>query len=201
MKEFNIPGTVLSGGPELGFLTELAKIGHSGIVLSQIKSITGLENSAIQNWVKRGWVPPASAKHYDINQVSRFLMINALRGTMQLESIAKLLSYVNGNLLDTADDTIPDSQLYGFFCSVAFEIQKNDCISEAKVRDAISRVLEGYREPIQGAKTRLADALLVMALSYQSGCIRERAVKHYQNSVESGGADETGSAPKSKLPR
>ena len=35
-----------------------------GLTLSQIRELTGLENSTVQNWVKRGWVANPKSKRY-----------------------------------------------------------------------------------------------------------------------------------------
>ena len=50
-----------------------------GIMLSQIKEISGVDGSTLQNWVKRNWVANAKLKKYDIDQVAHILIINMLR--------------------------------------------------------------------------------------------------------------------------
>ena len=47
-----------------------------GFTLSQVKAITGLEGSTIQNWVKRGWVSNPKGKKYDERQLPRILLIS-----------------------------------------------------------------------------------------------------------------------------
>ena len=70
--------------------------GSKGLVMSQIKDFTGLNQSAIQNWINRSWLSHPTAKKYNIDQVARILIINMLRRTMSLDNIAKLLFYLNG---------------------------------------------------------------------------------------------------------
>ena len=103
-----IPGTVLS------FNSSAAENSYSlisplltvtkGLTLAQVTALTGLEPSTIQNWVKRGWVKNPEGKRYGEEQVVRIILINMMRGSMQLEQIAFLMSYINGSVDDRADD-------------------------------------------------------------------------------------------------
>ena len=56
-----IPGTVLSAdrreADQIPQQLEALFFG-GGITLSQVTSITGLEAHTVQNWVKRGFLPP-----------------------------------------------------------------------------------------------------------------------------------------------
>ena len=71
-----------------------------GLTLSQVASITGLEPYAIQNWVKRGFLPPPKNKRYDLEQLCRIVTINMLKGALTLERICSLMQYINGDLTD-----------------------------------------------------------------------------------------------------
>ena len=90
-----------------------------GLTLSQVASITGLENHTIQNWVKRGFLPPPQNKRYNMEQLCRILNINLLKGNMPLEQIIKLMAYLNGDLADESDDLVDDTMLYFMFVSLA----------------------------------------------------------------------------------
>ena len=118
----NIPGTVIpaengKGPAGSGFLTGIFSA-TSGLMLSQIKEITGLDAPALQNWIKRGWVSSPTGKRYNIDQVARILIINMLRETLKLECIAYLMSYINGNVDDRSDDIVPESVLYEYICCI-----------------------------------------------------------------------------------
>ena len=66
-----IPGTTLEGQRENADRTnELfqSMFLAGGLTLSQVSSITGLESYTIQNWVKRGFLPPPQNKRYNIEQ-------------------------------------------------------------------------------------------------------------------------------------
>ena len=70
-----------------------------GLVLSQVAEITGLAPHTIQNWVKRGFVPPPRGKRYARDQLSRLLIINKINRTCvksmysRLGSAYRLISY------------------------------------------------------------------------------------------------------------
>ena len=105
--EWTLPGTVLSVDADRpqaaeGVFSSLFLAG--GLVLSQVTQVTGLEPYIIQNWVRRGFLAPPKQRKYTRRQLSRILMINALKSTLSIEQICKLLSYINGALDDEGDD-------------------------------------------------------------------------------------------------
>ena len=89
-----LPGTnvpIPPGEEEKGFalLEPVFAVSGGGLTLSQLSEMTGQSGTAIQNWVKRGWVANPVNKKYGELQVARVLMINLLRPTMQLDKIAR----------------------------------------------------------------------------------------------------------------
>ena len=64
----NVPGTVLpwTDGLQKNAFAVLSPVlaVTKGLTLSQLKELTGLEGSTIQNWVKRGWVESPTGKRY-----------------------------------------------------------------------------------------------------------------------------------------
>ena len=63
-----------------------------GLMMSQVARLTGLEPYMIQNWVKRGFLPPPQKKLYSKRQFCRIAIINMLREGLQIEKITGLLS-------------------------------------------------------------------------------------------------------------
>ena len=106
-----------------------------GLTLSQIRELTGLENSTVQNWVKRGWVANPKSKRYGERQVMRIILINALRASLQLDSIAQLMQYLNGSVEDVSDDIISDGELYDYLCAIVFELEDAPVLDETKRRN------------------------------------------------------------------
>ena len=80
--KWTLPGTILTGEREDAQHVEqqfTSMFMMGGIVLSQVAAITGLEPYTVQNWVKRGFLPPPDHKRYNMNQLCRILTINMLK--------------------------------------------------------------------------------------------------------------------------
>ena len=173
-----IPGTVLSAengkGPAgSGFLTGIFSV-TSGLMLSQIREITGLDAPALQNWDQtRLGYHRRSASGYNIDQVARILIINMLRDTLKLEKIAFLMSYINGDVDDRSDDIIPESVLYEYICCCIIE-RCWDCGfgGADNIRKLIVECTDDYEEVIPGSTERLRTALEVILLAYESAQIK-----------------------------
>lgn len=171
--EWIIPGTVLTGKRE-----DAVYIRHQfesmflsgGMVLSQVASVTGLEPYTIQNWVKRGFLPPPERKKYTLRQLCRIININMLKSVLPMEQICGLLSYINGELDDESDDIIDDSQLYFMFVTL---VAHYSVMHDPAGRDEIiARELEGYTEPVPGAKARVEKVLRIMLTAWASAQLR-----------------------------
>lgn len=181
VKEELIPGTILnrvSMGDVTGmdFLNKIFYISN-GIMLTQIREISGIDGSTLQNWTKRGWVANAKLKRYDIDQLAHILIINMLRSCMQLDKIAFLISYINGRLCDTSDDIIRDSQLYDYICRILDELMERDgnVTNDANLRECIERVTSSYVEKISGARRRLNNALEIIIIAYYASVIKRQS--------------------------
>ena len=176
--EWILPGTVLPARREEAGLVESrmeAMFLGGGVVLSQVVSITGLEPHTVQNWVKRGFLPAPENKRYNINQLCRIININMLKNVLPMEQICGLLGYINGDLDNTADDLIDDSQLYFMFVGLAahYRTMRNDAGRE----DVLEAVLAGYEEKIPGAKERVRNVLRIMLTAWAANQLRSIAMK------------------------
>lgn len=152
------PGSViekkeLSGGEFLNGMFN----GSKGLVMSQIRDFTGLNTTAIQNWINRSWLSHPTAKKYNIDQVARILIINMLRRTMSLEDIARLLFYLNGVAGDKRDDVINESELYEYICIMA---DGTDDLSETD--ELIEEVTADFKERRSGDKEKLKTTLKII---------------------------------------
>lgn len=174
--KWTLPGTVLTIRREDADRVDMqfsAMFLAGGMVLSQVSSITGLEPYMIQNWVKRGFLPPPTMKRYSLRQLCRILNINMLRGALPMEDICRLLEYVNGHLDDESDDLIDDSLLYFMFVRLA-ALAKPETPQEDWQR-LLDRVLSGYQEPVPGAKQRIETVLKIMLAAWFSAQLRRYA--------------------------
>ena len=174
--EWTIPGTVLqirredADGVEERFSSMFLA---GGMVLSQVASITGLEPYTIQNWVKRGFLPPPEHRKYSIGHLCRILNINMLKNTLSMETICGLLGYINGKLDETADDIIDDAQLYFLFVRLAARAKQ---LEEPDAwKRAMDDALRDYREPVPGARERIEKTLQIMLVAWLAARARQRA--------------------------
>lgn len=174
--QWKIPGTTLTGERENadridGLFQSMLLAG--GLTLSQVASITGLEPYTIQNWVKRGFLPPPQNKRYDMEQVCRLININILKGNMPLEQIIHLMSYLNGSLVDESDDLVDDTMLFFFFVKLAARARY---IGGSKAwDDALIEITEDYREPVPGAREKLIRVLKIMLTVWCANMLKQQA--------------------------
>ena len=186
--EWTIPGTVITAQREEAAHVEQkfrAMFLAGGMVLSQVSSLTGLEYYTVQNWVKRGFLTGPVNKRYTLRQLCRILNINMLKSALPMEQICGLLSYVNGELDDEADDLIDDSELYFLFVRLASDY---DCMHNAQGRDRyLQELLCDYREPKPGAKQRVVQVLQIMLTAWAAAQLRQQTecmVKSLQSTAK-----------------
>jgi DNA-binding transcriptional MerR regulator len=174
--EWIIPGTILTGNKDDAAFIENqfnSMFLGGGMVLSQVAGVTGLEPYTVQNWVKRGFLPPPERKKYSLEQLCRIININMLKNVLPMERICNMLSYINGDLDDDSDDIIDDSRLYFMFIHLAahYRLMHNE-----SGRDTlIAQELKNYVEPVPGAKERVANVLRIMLTAWASAQMRQTA--------------------------
>ena len=173
--EWTLPGTVLQipqkDAAHIQQVFSSLFLG-GGIVLSQVSGITGLEPYTVQNWVKRGFLPPPEKKRYSLRQLCRIININMLKSVLPMERICGLLTYINGHLDDVSDDMIDDSQLYFMFVELA--MQARELSDEASREEALAQILSSYEEPVPGAKERVAKVLRIMLMGFLAARLQQQ---------------------------
>lgn len=140
-----------------------------GLSLGQICTITGLQTSAIQNWVKRGFVPHPENKKYFERHVSRILLINSLKDCMNIDDVGELMVLINGDTDDESDDIVSETRLYGYLCQIIHDLdfKKLDDETIEKVICDIIRDEDIHCD-------RLKKALKVMTYAFISGqCFKQ----------------------------
>lgn len=175
-----IPGTILrrdAMGDVTGidFLNKIFYI-SDGIMLTQIREISGIDGSTLQNWTKRGWVENSKMKRYNKDQLAHILIINMLRACMQLDRIAFLITYINGRVYDRSDDIIRDSLLYDYICRVLDRVTlRNGSGEETPLRECIEEVTADYDERVSGARRRLNTALEIIVVAYYASIVKRHS--------------------------
>lgn len=139
-----------------------------GLVLSQVARLSGLAPYDVQNWVRRGFVSPPRQKRYSRRQLSRIFIINMLKGSLQIDRVCSLLSYINGDLSDESDDSIDDTRLYIYLVQLCAAVERGDKLN-------ILEILSDYNEPAPGARVRVARVLEIMVVAYQASSLRQKA--------------------------
>ena len=154
-----------------------------GLTLAQVREITGLETSTIQNWVRRGWVMQPVKKRYSKRSLLRIILINSARGALQIESIAEIMRYLNGDVEDTEDDIISDEDLFNLFCRVIFEVAPRGVINKADIEKSIAQNLELYEKREVGTEEKLRKALYVMVMAYIAARLKEASNKAFEENI------------------
>ena len=151
-----------------------------GLTLRQVCSITGLEPSTIQNWIKRGFVSHPVEKKYRERQLARILMISSLRDCMKLEQIGALMTIVNGDADDTSDDIISEEQMYDYLCTVTAQASESNATS-SQIPGIVKRVISGYQPTQSDAMQRLESVLTIMTYAYISGLYKKEAERLFNS--------------------
>lgn len=175
---WTIPGTVLQKPrQEAEHIAEMfsSMFLAGGMMLGQVSELTGLEPYTVQNWVKRGFLPPPEHKRYNLEQLCRILNINTLKSILPMEQICGLMGYVNGQLDDEGDDIIDDTKLYFMFVRLA--ARAKELYREEEREVLLEQELADYREPVPGAKERVKLALRIMLTAWLAARMRQEAEK------------------------
>lgn len=171
-----IPGTTLEAQRENADRTEdlfTSMFLAGGLTLSQVSAVTGLETHTIQNWVKRGFLSPPRGKRYDMEQVCRIINMNLLKGSLPLEQICSLMTYLNGCLSDESDDLVDDTRLYFLFVKLAARARY---IGGTESWDnALEEATADYHEPVPGAREKLIKVLRIMLTAWVANTLRTAA--------------------------
>lgn len=182
-----IPGTILElekmdGALGMEFLNKVFYI-TDGIMLAQIREITGIDGTTLQNWVKRGWVGNPKNKTYDKNQLARIMIINMMRDNMQLSRVAYLMSYISGS--DDCNCIVSESELYDYICRILEKLASPSSDGMTGLDRIIDQTLSEYDEKIMGSRRRLSQAIRVIVMTYYSVIIKAAA----ERILDSLGAD------------
>ena len=148
-----------------------------GLTLGQVCSLSGLEPTTIQNWIKRGFVPHPVRKKYHRRHLARILLIAELRESMQIDRVGELLRFVNGDADDESDDLIPEEDLYDIFHQIAVELERRKP-SPDEVEPLVAQIA---REPLSGrdGSERILHALNIMACTHLANLYKRKSDSLY----------------------
>ncbi|WP_051650570.1 DUF1836 domain-containing protein [Lachnoclostridium phytofermentans] len=148
-----------------------------GLMLAQVREITGLDTTTIQNWINRGWVKNPIDKRYSENQLASILLIHMLRDVMKLDHIAKLFNYLKKKEFGDSEETllISEAELYHCVCDMLDNIDYDIILTPKELEKEIFKKLSTYVEPYEGAKKRLVNVLKIILVYYASAIVKREA--------------------------
>lgn len=152
----------------------------NGITLAQVRELTGLETSTIQNWVKRGWVASPVNKRYKEQQVIRIILINSIRRAMQIEKVITLMTYINGDVEDTSDDIVSDGVLFDEFCKAVINCDKVGALEKGTISSVIGEQLRELSSVDETGKNKLQKTLHIMVTAYLASQLQDMAEEEYK---------------------
>ena len=142
-----------------------------GLSLAQVSGLTNLPPHVLQNWVKRGFLPPPLKNQYSAGQFFRIAIINFLKDSLRIELIVKLIGYVNASLPGGSGSFMDEAVLYQHFMD-ALILTDSDI---TKLDAALKTALKSFKEPYPGALKRLATVIRIMIILYLSSQIKNTA--------------------------
>ena len=176
LKTGTIPGTVidserLHGTTGADFIDKIYYV-TDGIMLSQIREITGIDGTTLQNWVKRGWVSNPQNKTYSKEQLSRILLINMMRDTLMLGEIISLLEYIHGK-----DDSsqLSECLLYDCVCKVLAAVSQSNSGGIGGLDEMIIEVLSPLDALSIETKKRVLAGTRIIVVSYYATTMKATA--------------------------
>lgn len=128
----------------------------------------------VQNWVRRKYIPHPMKKKYNREQVANILLINDLRDILSLEEVSHLLGYVNENLLDTSDDRINPTKLYGYYSEIFDRSQMDWQKSLQGLEKEVEETLAG-EEMVKEDREKVATTLVVLNLLARANLYKQIA--------------------------
>ncbi len=145
----------------------------NGITLAQVRELTGLETSTIQNWVKRGWVPSPINKRYGERQIVRIILINSIRRSMKIEQVINLMAYINGDVEDTSDDVVSDEVLFNEFCRAVYLSDKAHTSDNEVIGAIVSEQVSHVPGLDEIGRDKLQRTLRIMVLAFLAAQLQD----------------------------
>lgn len=161
------------------------------MMLSQVVEVAhrvaqnDINNTHIQNWVKRKYLPNPQKKKYTREQVANILLINDLRNILSLEEASQLLSFVNLNLEDNSDDRINPAKLYRYYSEIFDLSQKDWVTSLEQLPNEVNQILAG-EDLSEDDKDKVAATLVILDLLARANLYKQIAQQWLKNISRAG---------------
>lgn len=156
------------------------------MMLSQVVEVAqrvgqnDINNTHIQNWVRRKYLPHPQKKKYSREQVANILLLNDLRNVLSLEEASQLLSFVNLNLDDNSDDRINPAKLYRYYSEIFDLTQKNWVASIEQLPKEVNEALAD-EDLSDEDKDKVAGTLVILNLLARANLYKQIAQQWLKN--------------------
>ena len=150
------------------------------VEVAQRVSQNDINNTHIQNWVRRKYLPHPQKKKYTREQVANILLLNDLRNILSLEEASQLLSFVNLNLDDNSDDRINPAKLYRYYSEIFDHTQKDWVTSLEQLPKEVNLALS-EEELSDEDKDKVASTLVVLNLLARANLYKQIAQQWLKN--------------------
>lgn len=146
-----------------------------GLMLAQVREITNLDTTTIQNWVNRGWIKNPIDKRYTENQFAGIIIINMLRDVMKIENISKLMTYLN----EDGCEAVSEAQLYYYVCDILDVVDYDIILTPNELRKVIKKFMSDYVEKRQGSREKLENVLELVLIYYATAIVKKEADRQF----------------------
>lgn len=150
------------------------------VEVAQRVSQNDINNTHIQNWVRRKYLPHPQKKKYSREQVANILLLNDLRNILSLEEASQLLRFVNLDLDDNTDDRINPAKLYRYYSEIFDLTQKDWVTSLEQLPKEVNQILAG-EELTEEDKDKVVATLVILNLLARANLYKQIAQQWLKN--------------------
>lgn len=150
------------------------------VEVAQRVSQNDINNTHIQNWVRRNYLPHPQKKKYTREQVANILLLNDLRNILTLEEASELLRFVNLNLDDNSDDRINPAKLYKYYSEI-FDLTQNDWVTSLEQLPKEVNQTLAEEDLSDEDKDKVAASLVILNLLARANLYKQIAQQWLKN--------------------
>ena len=144
---------------------------HDGMMLSALSSVTGVDASTVQNWVKRGYLENPQGKKYSQSHAARIILLNTLKEAVPLERAAEIIEKT------VSDCKVSEKQLLAALLQTLVRATRFNSID----KDSLNSVVNSQLRDMGYSDKTLSKAVFTLALAALSASYRAQAAEQAQS--------------------
>ena len=166
------------------------------MMLSQVVEVAhrvsqnDINNTHIQNWVRRKYLPHPHKKKYSREQVANILLLNDLRNILSLEEASNLLRFVNLTLDDNSDDRINPAKLYKYYSEI-FDLTYKDWVASLEQLPKEVNQALAEEQLAEEDKNKVAATLVILNLLARPNLYKQIAQQWLKNIAQTNPQEDT----------